>query len=142
MYTNNVEILINAPVKNVWSALTEKEKIKEWMHNTEVETDWKEGSPIYYTCFDQKGNIMTWNGKQMIWEGVVEKTIPNKQITCFYPSLAEGLEKESFYLMEIFPEVTKVTLSQDFLTKETAGLYLENARKMLASLKQFLEFWY
>jgi uncharacterized protein YndB with AHSA1/START domain len=142
MYTNTLEVIINAPVKNVWSALTEKDKIKEWMNNTVVETDWKVGSSILYTCYDTKGNIMTWNGKQMIWEGVVEKVIPQKEITCFYPSLAEGLEKESFQLLEVFPEVTKVTLSQDFLAKETAHMFLDNAKDMLLRLKQFLELWY
>lgn len=142
MYTNNLEIIINAPIKNVWHALTDKEKIKEWMYDTEVETSWKEGSPIKYTCYDPKGNVVTWNGKQVIWDGVVDKVVIQKELTFFYPSMAAGLEKESFHLVEIFPEVTKVSLSQDFLTKEAANLYFGNTRKMLHQLKDFLEIWY
>lgn len=142
MYTNNLEIIINAPVKKVWNALTDKEKIKEWMYGAVVETDWTEGSPIRYTCYDTKGNVMTWNGRQMVWDGVVEKFVPQRQITYFYPSMAEGLEKENFQLVEVFPEVTKLALSQDFMTKKSADLYFGNTRKMLEKLKEFLEIWY
>jgi uncharacterized protein YndB with AHSA1/START domain len=97
MYTNNLEIIINAPVKNVWHALTDKEKIREWMHGVEVETDWREGSPIYYKCYDALGNIITWNGKQMVWDGLIEKVQPAKELSCIYPSKATGLEKETYH---------------------------------------------
>lgn len=142
MYTNNLEIIVNAPIKNVWKALTDEEKIKEWMTGVKVETDWKEGSPIYYKCYDAKGNIVTWDGRQMVWDGLIEKIVPHKEFSCIYPSKATGLEKESYHLLEVFPEVTKVSLVQECLSKEAATTYIDNTMDTLKKLKEFLEFWY
>lgn len=142
MYTNNIEIIINAPVKNVWNALTTKEKIKEWMTGVEVETDWQEGSPILYRCYDSRGNIVTWEGRQMIWDGVLESIVPNKELSYVYPSKATGLEKETYHLVEMFPEVTKISLTQECMTKEAAYGFIDSTKKTLENLKNFLEIRY
>ena len=47
-------IIINAPAAQVWKALTDPAIIKQYFFGTNVETDWKKGSPI------------TWTGE---WEG-------------------------------------------------------------------------
>ena len=38
-----VTINIEAPIKNVWQALTSPELIKEYLFGTDVITDWKVG---------------------------------------------------------------------------------------------------
>jgi uncharacterized protein YndB with AHSA1/START domain len=139
MYTNNLEIIVNAPIKKVWNALTDKSKIREWMKGVEVDTDWKEGSAITYKCFDRLGNIVTWNGKQMIWDGIVESVHPHKELSCVYPSKATGLEKESYHLTEVFPEITKIILRQECLSPEAANGYVDSTRNTLQKLKEFLE---
>jgi uncharacterized protein YndB with AHSA1/START domain len=47
-------VTIDAPRAKVWDALTNPEKIKEYLHGTDTSTDWNEGSPI------------TWRGE---WKG-------------------------------------------------------------------------
>jgi uncharacterized protein YndB with AHSA1/START domain len=49
---NSVEI--DAPQSDVWDALTNPDKIKQYMHGTDVSTDWSKGSAI------------TWRGE---WKG-------------------------------------------------------------------------
>src|SRR5438105_14928325 len=42
------KVTIDAPEADVWDALTNPAKVKEYMHGTEMSTDWQEGSPIYW----------------------------------------------------------------------------------------------
>lgn len=142
MYSNNLEIIINSSVTNVWQALTDNEKVKQWMENVKVDTDWKEGSTIKYTCYDTKGNVVTWNGKQMIWDGIIQKMSPNKELTFLYPSKASGLEKEKYNLVELFPEITKINFVQECMTENIAKNYVDGAKDMLGKLKNFLEVRY
>jgi hypothetical protein len=39
---------INATRGEVWNALTDPEKVKQYMHGTEMSTDWNDGSPIVW----------------------------------------------------------------------------------------------
>lgn len=139
MYTNNLEIIVYAPIKKVWKALTDGEKIKVWMKNVKVETDWKEGSPILFTVYDNFGNIMTWEGKQMIWDGIIEKFVPGRELVVIYPSKATGLEKEVFHLVEVFPEVTKIHFEQECIGKYFAENYKEDTYHTLEKLRQYVE---
>ena len=41
-------ILINADRKEVWEALTDPEKVKQYFMGTKVKTDWEVGSPINF----------------------------------------------------------------------------------------------
>ena len=42
----HAEITVAATPERVWRALTDPAQIKEWMVGTDVETDWRVGSPI------------------------------------------------------------------------------------------------
>lgn len=142
MYTNNIEIIINAPIKNVWNALTNESLIKEWLTNVAVRTDWKEGSPIYYTCYDNEGDVITWQGKQVVWDGIIEKFVPHKELVCIYPSKAVGLEKEKYQLVEMFPEVTKLQFAQEFLSPDIAENCKQESFNSLEKLKDLVEYRY
>ena len=48
-------VTIDAPKSEVSDALTKPEKVKQYIHGTNLTTDWKEGSPISW-----KGE---WKGK-------------------------------------------------------------------------------
>jgi uncharacterized protein YndB with AHSA1/START domain len=43
------QIEINSSIDKVWFALTDKEMIRQYFYGTEVNTDWKKGSPITFT---------------------------------------------------------------------------------------------
>ena len=57
-------ITIQAPREEVWAALTDPEKVKQYMHGTEMSTDWKEGSPIFWRGdwkgqpYEDKGTVL------------------------------------------------------------------------------------
>jgi uncharacterized protein YndB with AHSA1/START domain len=60
-------ITVHASVSTVWKALTNANKVRQWMAETEMEfeviTDWKEGSPIvmrgfHHTKFENRGTIL------------------------------------------------------------------------------------
>jgi uncharacterized protein YndB with AHSA1/START domain len=48
MTTVTVQRTIEAPASDVWAALTTPETIKEYFFGSNVETDWREGSPIVW----------------------------------------------------------------------------------------------
>jgi uncharacterized protein YndB with AHSA1/START domain len=58
------KVTIDAPRAEVWDALTNPEKVSQYMHGTQVSTDWKEGSPITWTGewkgkpYEDKGTIL------------------------------------------------------------------------------------
>ena len=139
MYTNNLEVIVHAPVKSVWKALTNSQRINEWMKNVYVKTDWKEGSPILYTCHDANGKALELNGRLVIWDGILETVVKNKELSCLYPSKASGVEKETYHLVEVFPEITKISFAQECLSPEPAESYKEDTKQTLEKLKEFLE---
>ncbi|HXN57096.1 MAG TPA: SRPBCC domain-containing protein, partial [Candidatus Angelobacter sp.] len=53
-FTAEKRITINGSVDAVWDALTKPELVKQYLHGTNMKTDWKVGSPI------------TWSGE---WKG-------------------------------------------------------------------------
>ena len=63
-------VTIDAPRAKVWDALTNPEKVKGYMHGTNLSTDWKVGSPISW-----KGD---WKGKSYEDKGKVLEVVPEK----------------------------------------------------------------
>lgn len=63
-FTLRKSITINAPASKVWDALTKPELVKQYFFGTEVSSDWKKGSPIFYRGvwegkpYEDKGNIL------------------------------------------------------------------------------------
>ena len=63
-------ITINASVDAVWQALTDPALVKQYLHGTNMETNWKVGSPITW-----KGE---WKGKAYEDKGMVLAVEPKK----------------------------------------------------------------
>jgi tRNA-Thr(GGU) m(6)t(6)A37 methyltransferase TsaA len=78
-----VSITLNAPAEKVWDHLTKHELIKKYFFGTEVETDWKPGSPIYF-----RG---AWEGKKYEDKGKILEFIPHQRIAYLYWSSFSGL---------------------------------------------------
>jgi len=139
MTINKFEIEINASIKDVWLALTNSTEVSKWMNNTKVQTNWKQGSEITYTCFDEIGNVTQWAGMNMIWKGNIKVIDEQKELTCVYPDKLTGLEEESYFLEKLSDDKTKLIQIQKLTSQEVADGYKEGTVQTLELLKNHLE---
>lgn len=133
-----VTVSIHAPADKVWDALTNPEMIKQYLFGTQVETDWKEGSPISY-----KGS---WEGKEYEDKGIILKVVPEKLLESTYWSSMSGLEdkpenyKKVTYALAPAGDNTAVTITQDNnKTEDDKSNSEQNWTMVLDSLKKLLE---
>jgi uncharacterized protein YndB with AHSA1/START domain len=77
-------VTINAPKGDVWDALTNSAKVKQYMHGTEMSTDWTEGSSISW-----KGE---WKGKSYEDKGKVLEVEPQRLLRYTHWSPMGGSE--------------------------------------------------
>ncbi len=139
MATNNFAIEINSSIEKVWFALTNSTEFNKWMKNVQVQTDWKKGAEITYTCYDESGKVMQWEGMDMIWQGEIKTIEEQKELTCVYPSKSTGLMDESYYLEKLGTNKTKLIQTQTLLSQEIADGYKEGVLQTLELLKTYLE---
>ena len=65
-------VTIHATRQEVWNALTKPEMVKQYMHGTEMSTDWKEGSPIVWRgewkgrSYEDKGTVLAVNPQRLL----------------------------------------------------------------------------
>lgn len=78
----NVSITIKAPIAKVWEHLTRPELIEKYFFGTQAETDWKQGSPVYW-----RG---TWEGKTYEDKGKVLEFRPHQRLSYLYWSSFSG----------------------------------------------------
>lgn len=131
-------ITINAPAGDVWKALTDPTMIKKYLFGTNVETDWKVGSPITY-----RGE---WKGKKYEDKGKILKVEHGKLLESTYWSGMSGLEdkpenyKKVTYSLSPTIGGTKLTITQDNNPSEEAKEESEqNWSAVLESMKNLLE---
>ena len=135
---SRASITINQPASKVWEALTTPEIIKKYLFGTNVETDWKEGSPITY-----EGE---WEGKEYEDKGTILKVIPEKRLETTYWSSIAGLEDKPENYKKVVHELdsngdsTTVTIIQDNNKDNEEKIHTEqNWNTVLTSLKKVLE---
>src|SRR5579859_2334268 len=131
-------ITINAPAAEVWDALTNPDKIKQYMFGTNVVSDWKQGSSIVW-----KGE---WQGKAYENKGVILRLEPGHtiQYSHFSPLAGQPDVPENYHTVTVDltskgPQ-TQVTLTQD--KNASAAERDESAKNwemMLKGRKQLLE---
>src|SRR5437588_4908484 len=57
-------VTIQAPMAQVWDALTNPDKVRKYLHGTNLVSDWKEGSPISWKgewkgqSYEDKGKVL------------------------------------------------------------------------------------
>jgi uncharacterized protein YndB with AHSA1/START domain len=131
-------IHIDAPASRVWATLTEPEEIKKFLFGTQVETDWRPGSPIAF-----KG---TWQGKSYEDKGRVLEYIPNARLVHSFWSSLEGSPdkpenyKTVSYSLKPDGEGTLLTLTQDHNANEEAKRHSEdNWKQVLEGVKKAAE---
>jgi len=129
---------IHAAAADVWDALIDPDKIREYMFGTNVQSDWKEGSAITW-----KGE---WQGRPYEDKGRILKIEPNRliQYSHFSPLTGEPDIPENYHNVTIElsanGDSTNVTLSQTNNPTEEAKQHSEkNWSMMLDGLKKILE---
>jgi uncharacterized protein YndB with AHSA1/START domain len=104
-------VTIDAPRAKVWDALTNPDKVKLYMHGTNMSTDWKVGSPISW-----KGE---WKGASYEDKGAVLEVEPKKLLkyTHWSPMGGSDDKPENYhtvtYALAEHDGKTTVTLTQD-----------------------------
>ncbi len=133
------KVTINAPRADVWDALTNPDKVKKYMHGTEMSTDWKKGSAIKWTG--------EWKGKPYEDKGEVLEVEPERMLKYTHWSPMGGSEDkpENYhtltYVLEGSDGKTTLTLRQDNNpTQEDADkMAKENWAPVLEGLKETAE---
>jgi uncharacterized protein YndB with AHSA1/START domain len=131
-------VTINAPRAPVWQALIDPEAIKQYMFDTNVSSDWREGSPIVW-----RG---VWQGKPYTDKGVILQFKSGERIQYSHFSPLSGVpdKPENYHIVTIdlmdTGNQTRVTLTQNnSATEEERAHSEENWKMVLAELKKFVE---
>lgn len=131
-------IFIRASPGAVWDALTDPEKIRQYLFGTEAISDWETGSPVRW-----RG---TYEGKSYEDKGVVLRSEPGKLLETTYWSSMSGLadrpENYKVVRYDLIPnrDGTLVTVTQDNNLTEEGRVHSEgNWKLVLEGLKALLE---
>lgn len=132
-------VTIDAPQADVWDALTNPAKVKEYLHGTEMSTDWKEGSPIYW-----RGE---WKGKPYEDKGKVLEVKPQRLLKYTHWSPLGGSEDKPENYHTVVYELagddgkTTLTLRQDNnpSQEEAEKMAKNNWGPVLEGLKEIAE---
>lgn len=137
-YTAQATTTIHAPASKVWQALVNPEIIKQYLFNTDVISDWREGSPIIY-----RGE---WQGKPFEDKGKILKIEPEKVLKSTHWSPLSGVPDmpENYhtvtYTLSGNGDHTEVTITQDNNASEEEKEHSEeNWNTVLAGMKKLLE---
>jgi uncharacterized protein YndB with AHSA1/START domain len=109
--TAEASIHVDAPPEAVWHAVTDPATIAEYLYGTQVDTDWKQGSPIVY-----RGE---WEGKPYEDKGVILEIEPPARLKTSYYSPLSGKPDEPAsyqnvtYALAADGTGTRVTITQD-----------------------------
>jgi len=138
-FVARTQITVDAPSDVVWRALTDPDMVKQYMYGTNMETDWKVGSPITW-----KGE---WQGKSYEDKGTILAVEPKKLLKVTHWSPMGGSEDrpENYhtltYVLSDDGHTTTLTLEQDNNpTQEAADTMAEkNWGPVLEGLKAAAE---
>lgn len=131
-------IIINAHAADVWKSLTDPEKIKQWFFGTNVETDWKPGSPITYSGM--------WKGKEYRDKGKIIDIEKEKRIAHTHWSSLSGTEDipENYFnvvyeLYEKENDTVLTVIQKGEMSQESYDHSSKNWEEVLQKLKVQVE---
>jgi uncharacterized protein YndB with AHSA1/START domain len=132
-------ITIDASAEAVWQALTDPELVRQYLHGTNMETDWEVGGPITW-----KGE---WKGRSYEDKGTVLEVEPNKRLKNTHWSSMGGSEDKPENYHTVTYELdeqdgrTTLTLKQDnnASQEEADNMAENNWGPVLEGLKAVVE---
>jgi len=137
-YSISSSVMARAPLARVWDAITNPAIVKQYFFGTELDTDWKVGSPLFF-----RGE---WQGKRYEDRGTVLLFEPMCALAFDYWSSMSGTEDRTEtrlivrYELEELPDGVRITLkNSNFDTQASADHAAENWRGVLQNLKRLLE---
>ena len=135
---NNHNITINVPVEKVWEVLTTSNGITKYLPNIKVVSDWKIGSSVVYTCYEDEGNtITTWNNQEMVWNGIITELETNKIYSVDYNGSC-GIIKET-YTLKSQEGSTDLSFYQECVDEEIAKGYNKGNGYTQLAIKKYFE---
>lgn len=137
-YTSKASIIINAPIEQIWDALTKPEQVKEYFFGTDLDTTWEVGTPIFFRgewegkAYEDKGAVLEFNAPHSLsydyWSGLSGVEDKPEQ----YQILRYDLEPKG--------DGVEVTISQSNIeTQEKADHSTANWKMVLDGLKKYIE---
>ena len=137
-YSASASVVVRAPLASVWQAVTDPAVVKRYFFGTNLVTDWKVGSPLWF-----RGE---WEGKQYEDRGTVLSFDPPRSLSFNYWSAFSGDEDRPErrnvirYDLEETDAGVRVNVSQsNVLTQERADHSVENWKQVLDAMKKLLE---
>jgi uncharacterized protein YndB with AHSA1/START domain len=133
-------VTIDVPVSRVWEALVTPALIKQYLHGTDVESDWKVNHPITF-----RG---VWKGKSYEDKGVIKQVEPEHMLQySFWSSLAGKPDKPENYILVTYKleskgeaETLLTIMADDPNADEKVREHMEqNWSMVLKALKDLLE---
>ena len=131
-------VVIKASLQKVWDGLTLPELVKQYFFGTNMVTDWKVGSPIFF-----RGE---WEGKAYEDKGTVLEFNPLKSLSYNYWSGFSGVEDkpENYQILKYEVEEVeggvKLTISQsNASSQESADHSAANWKMVMDGLKKLVE---
>ena len=136
--TATVSVDIHAPASAVWSALTDPEKIRQYLFGTYTVCDWQVGSPITYSG--------EWQGKAYEDKGVILESVPGERLVMTYWSsfsgvadVPENYQKITYRLQAISGGTRLTVLQENHRSAEAREHSEQNWRVVLDGLKKIVE---
>ena len=138
LLTLKTSIIVEAPVAEVWDALTNPEMVKKYFFGSQMITTWKEGESIRFTG--------EWEGQTYEDKGTVLSFKPAHYLAYSYwssmagtPNLPQNYAQIEYYV-EPLENGTQVSVTQDSIKDETAQYHSENQWQLvLGEMKKLLE---
>jgi len=138
MYSSSASILIRAPRKDVWEAVTQPDLVRKYFFGTLLTTDWSVGSSITF-----RGE---WQGKAYEDLGTVCEFDPPRSLSFNYWSSFSGIEDKPELRQLIRYDLAdedggvRVTIQQSNVdTQERADHSAKNWQTVLEGLKSLVE---
>jgi len=136
--SSKTSININAPAEKVWKALTDAAIVKQYFFGTNVRTDWKKGSPIFW-----EGE---WEGKSYQDKGEILDIDAGRYVKYSYWSSMSGTEDKPENYQNVSYELTEkdgtttLTIGQENIKSEEAKEHSEeNWQHIFGKMKEMVE---
>jgi uncharacterized protein YndB with AHSA1/START domain len=137
-FSSTTSVDIRAPRSSVWDAITKPEIVKQYFFGTNLVTDWKVGSPLFF-----RGE---WQGKTYEDHGTVLSFTPMQSLSYNYWSAFSGMEDRPEtrqiirYQLDATVDGVRLTVEQSNVdTQKRADHSTDNWRSVLQALRNLLE---